>query len=39
MAYNIEFINKNTIIEALPYSYKFYLYISKIRLIVFIFRD
>ena len=39
MAYKIECI-KNTIIEALLYSYKCYLYISRtIRLIVFIFRE
>ena len=40
MAYKIECIIFLTIIEALLYSYKCYLYISSnIRLIVFIFRD
>ena len=29
MAYKIECINKNTVIEALLYSYKFYLYIYQ----------
>ena len=39
MAYKIECVKKNTIIEALLYSYKCYLYIARqIRLIIFIFR-